>query len=468
MAIANDVLPARYRDPRSVGHGGMGDVYCAVDAELGRPVAVKVLSEAYSSSGGVRERFTREALAAARLSGEPNIVTVYDVGEWRGRPFIVMEYVPGGSLEDLLGREGVQPPGRALRWLEEAASALDRAHQRGVVHRDVKPANLLLDERGHVHVADFGVASAAGLESLTETGTVLGTAGYLAPEQAQGGETSPATDQYGLAVVAFQLLTGSRPFQRDSAAAEAAAQAFEPVPSASARNRRLPKEVDAVFRRALAKRPQERFRSCMEFVAELGGAFSAGQRATRVMRPAPRRRRRSLLPMMMMAMLFALVAGGIAAALVTSRTHSPPQAERITITEPGSTVRETVTAQPPPSTPPPTTSSAPTAPATPQTTSAAGTPTSTSASSLAQQGYQRLQAGDAAGALPLLQQAAQALQGTNSLAEAYNDYNLAVAIAQTQGCSPQVLQLLDASETIQGHRGPINKLRNACRNHSTG
>src|SRR5690348_12242997 len=115
MAVANGVLPARYRDPRRVGHGGMGDVYCAVDAELGRPVAVKVLSEARSSSGGVRERFTREALAAARLSGEPNIVTVYDVGEWGGRPFIVMEYVPGGSLEDLLRREGAQPPARALR-----------------------------------------------------------------------------------------------------------------------------------------------------------------------------------------------------------------------------------------------------------------------------------------------------------------------------------------------------------------
>jgi eukaryotic-like serine/threonine-protein kinase len=462
MAVANGVLPARYRDPRRVGHGGMGDVYCAVDAELGRPVAVKVLSEARSLSGGVRERFTREALAAARLSGEPNIVTVYDVGEWGGRPFIVMEYVPGGSLEDLLGQEGAQPPARALRWLEEAASALDRAHRRGVVHRDVKPANLLLDDRGHVHVADFGIASAAGLESLTETGTVLGTAGYLAPEQAQGGQTSPATDQYGLAVVAFELLTGSRPFQRESAAAEAAAQAFEPVPSAWARNRRLPKEVDAAFRRALAKRPQERFRSCMEFAAELGRAFSAGQRATRVMRPSPRRRRRPFLPMVSVGMLVALVAGGITAALFTGRTHGPRQAERITVTEPGSTVRETVTAQPPPSTTLQTTSSAP------ATTSSAGTPASTSAGSLAQQGYQRLQAGDAAGALPLLQQAARALQGTNSLAEAYNDYNLAVAMTQTGGCSPQVLQLLDASETIQGHRGAINQLRNACRHHTTG
>jgi len=430
----------------------MGDVYCALDTVLGRPVAVKLLSEVYASHAGVRERFTREALAAARLSGEPNIVTVYDVGEWRGRPFIVMEYVPNGSLEDVLRREGVQQPAQALRWLEEAATALDRAHQRGVVHRDVKPGNLLLDGRGRVRVADFGVASAAGLESLTETGTVLGTAGYLAPEQAQGGQTSPATDQYALAVVAFELLTGSRPFKRESAAAEAAAQALEPVPSASAQNRRLPQEVDHAFRRALAKRPTERFQSCIEFVAELRRGFSAGQRATRVIEPPPRRSPRRPVPLVLTGALVALITGGIAAVLVTGHTPSPQQAERVTVTAPGSTVHETVTAQPPPSTAPPTTSSA---------LSAA----TTSVSSPALQGYQRLQAGDAVGAIPLLQQAARELQGTNSLAEAYNDYNLAVAIAQTQGCSPQVLQLLDASQTIQGHRSEINRLRNECRKH---
>lgn len=448
MAIASGVLPGRYRDPQVVGRGGMGEVYCALDTVLGRPVAVKLLSERYAANADVRERFGREALAAARLSGEPSIVTVYDVGEWRGRPFIVMEYVPNGSLEDVLRREGAQPPALVLRWLEEASTALDRAHRRGVVHRDVKPANLLLDDRGHVQVADFGVASAAGLESLTETGTVLGTAGYLAPEQAQGGRTSAATDEYGLAVVAFELLTGSRPFQRESPAAEAAAHALEAVPSASARNPRLPTAVDGVFRRALAKQPQERFSSCMELVATLHGAFSAGQRVTRVMRPPPRRRR-SPLPLLLMVALPALVAGGIAAAVVTGRrsTHPPRQAERITVTEPGATVHETVTAQSPPSTAPPSTSST---------------------SSPAQQGYEDLQAGDAAGALPLLQQAARELQGANSLAEAYNDYNLAVALVQTQGCSSQVLQLLDASETIQGHRAEIDRLRHACRKHVTG
>jgi hypothetical protein len=262
-----------------------------------------------------------------------------------------------------------------------------------------------------------------------------------------------------LAVVAFELLAGARPFQRESPTAEAAAQALEPVPSASARNRRLPPEVDGVFRRALAKRPEERFGSCTEFVAKLQGAFSAGQQATRVMRP-PTRRQRSRLPFLLTFALLALVAGGIAAAVVTGRRGAHHSQQPITVTEPGTTVRETVTAQPPPSTAsPPTTSTA---------TSFGSPAATTSSSSPAQRGYERLQSGDAAGALPLLQQAAQELQGANSLGEAYNDYNLAVAIAQTRGCSPQVLQLLDASEAIQGHRGEINRLRNACRKRLTG
>ena len=171
----------------------------------------------------MRERFTREALAVARLSGNPNIVTIYDVGEHGERPFIVMEYLAGGSLEQKIRAEGAQSPRQALEWLEQAANALDAAHREGIVHRDVKPANLLLDRYGHVHVADFGIASAAGLGSLTQTGTVLGTASYLSPEQAQGERTTAASDLYSLGIVAFELLTGRRPFEGDSVAAEAAA-----------------------------------------------------------------------------------------------------------------------------------------------------------------------------------------------------------------------------------------------------
>ena len=223
MAVTTNILPPRYREPERIGYGGMGDIYRATDSLLGREVAIKVLAERYAEDEPVRERFTREALAAARLSGEPNIVTIFDVGEHDSRPYIVMEYLRGGSLDDVLRQEGVQAPQRVFAWLEQAGRALDAAHARGVVHRDVKPANLLLDGQGNLHVADFGIASAAGMDSLTMTGTVLGTAGYLSPEQAQGGRATPASDRYALGVVAFELLTGSRPFEADSPTAEAAA-----------------------------------------------------------------------------------------------------------------------------------------------------------------------------------------------------------------------------------------------------
>src|ERR671935_687213 len=203
MAVETTILPPRYRSPKLVARGGMGEIYRATDDTLGRAVAVKLLSERYARDQPVRQRFTREALAAARLSGEAHIVTIFDVGEWNDRPFIVMEYLGGGSLDDRLQAQGAVDPGEALGWLEQAAAALDAAHANGVVHRDVKPGNLLLDRTGDVHVADFGIASAAGLDALTLTGTVLGTAGYLAPEQAQGERATPASDRYALAVVAY-------------------------------------------------------------------------------------------------------------------------------------------------------------------------------------------------------------------------------------------------------------------------
>ncbi len=192
-------LPPRYRSPEQIGRGGMGDIYRATDSVLGRVVAIKILADRYVQDESIRERFTREALSAARLSGEPNIVTIFDVGEHDDRPYIVMEHLGGGSLDDVLRGVGAQSPERVIAWLDEAGRALDAAHRAGVVHRDVKPANLMLDGEGHVHVADFGIASAAGMDSMTMTGTVLGTAGYLSPEQAQGGRAGPASDRYALA-----------------------------------------------------------------------------------------------------------------------------------------------------------------------------------------------------------------------------------------------------------------------------
>jgi serine/threonine-protein kinase len=296
-ASTRRLLPDRYRSPRLIGHGGMGEIYRATDTALGRTVAVKLLATHQAEDEEVRARFLREALAAARLSGRPHIVTIYDVDEWDGRPFIVMEHLAGGSLAERLAR-GLPPPAQTLEWLEETAAALDAAHEYGVVHRDVKPGNLMLDRAGHVHVADFGIASAAGLDSHTQTGTVLGTAGYLSPEQAAGGRATPASDRYALAVVAHELLTGARP--------GAAAEPLEPP-------------VQRVFDRALARDPEVRFGSGAELVAALRDALAGLEPPTAVIR-------RSKRPVLVVGL--ALGAAGALAALLSATigtgNSSPP------------------------------------------------------------------------------------------------------------------------------------------------
>jgi len=456
MAVRTDLLPPRYRDPLRVGHGGMGEIFCAVDESLGRSVAIKVLSERFAEDHAVRQRFMREALAAARLSGEPNTVTIFDVGEWNERPFIVMEHLPGGTLDDRIAREGPQPVDRVLRWLEQAAAALDHAHARGVVHRDVKPGNLLLDRDGNVHVADFGIASAAGMDSLTATGTILGTAGYLSPEQAQGQRATSASDLYGLAVVAFELLTGERPFKRESMTAEAAAHANEPVPSASARRRGLPHEVDLVFQKALAKRPEHRYPSARAFVEALEDALRASATDETVAMPVPvppapisaRPARR--WPFVLALLLLGALAGGILAFALTrggsDHTAAPPDVRTIvkTIQGQATTVTQQVTttaASPPPPPSPP-----------PSPPPAAG---SQSGAALNDAGYNRMKVGDYEGALPLLQQAVQKLQGTGRIEEAYADYNLASTRLHLNQCDG-VKDLLKSSERIQGHRSEID------------
>ncbi len=332
----------------------MGEVYRAEDADLARVVAVKLLSGRFADNDAIRGRFTREALAVARLSHAPSTVTIFDVGEHGGRPYIVMEYLPGGSLADRLEREGAQPVGRSLDWLAQAAAALDAAHAHGIVHRDVKPANLLLDGDERIKVADFGVASAADLGSFTEAGTVVGTAGYLAPEQARGERATPASDLYALAVVAFELLTGRRPFERESSTAEAIAHVSAPIPPASASNPVLPPELDDVLARGLAKEPQHRFSSAAELVAALRGALdrAAGTTQVEAVPVAPRRRR---FPLLLLLLTGALVAGILAAALlardngktaVTTAPETVKETVKETVTLPGTTVVQTVTTAP--------------------------------------------------------------------------------------------------------------------------
>jgi serine/threonine-protein kinase len=458
MVVKTGLLPDRYTGPQPIGQGGMGEIYRATDTALGRVVAVKVLAEQYSLDEAVRKRFTREALAAARLSGNPNIVTIFDVGEHRDRPFIVMEYLAGGSLEQRLRADGAEPPAQALEWLDQTAAALDAAHREGVVHRDVKPANLLLDRRDNVHVADFGIASAAGLASLTQTGTVLGTASYLSPEQATGEQTTPASDRYSLGIVAFELLTGRRPFEGDSAAAEALAHVTGAVPSVGEVNPDVPRELDPVFAKALAKDPGERYGSCAEFVAALRHALREAADATHVWAmpqtaPQPpvhsaaiyatgRSRPRRLLPLLGVLALLA-IGGGIAGAMLGgghNRNAAAPASVK-TVTQQGRTVQRTVTV----STPAPPTSA-------PATTAAAQ-----SGEALNAQAYELMQRGDFAGARALLQQAVQALQGqTGNVVTGYANYNLGVTLIRLGLCA-DALPYLEAARQLEPDRHEVDK-----------
>jgi eukaryotic-like serine/threonine-protein kinase len=266
-------LPTRYRVVRHIANGGMASVWLAEDELLGRLVAVKVLSVGYAQEERANRRFLREARAGARLSECRHVVTVYDIGEHDGRPFMVMEHFPGGTVADRLrsGREVSRA--LALRWLREAAEALDCAHGHDVVHRDVKPANLLIDERGRLAVGDFGIATVATEASLTQTGQVLGTAAYISPEQARGHPATDASDRYALAVVAFELLTGRRPFRADHPAAQARAHVEESVPSASAAGTGLPSRVDRVLATGMAKDPAERPATAAHFMDALEDAL---------------------------------------------------------------------------------------------------------------------------------------------------------------------------------------------------
>jgi eukaryotic-like serine/threonine-protein kinase len=447
-APIDTTLPPRYRDARLVARGGMGEVYSATDTELGRVVAVKVLSARYLADESLRQRFRREALAAARLSGNPSIVTVFDVAEHEGRPMIVMELLPGGSLEQRIAGKAPLPPEEVLSWLDQAATALDAAHAAGIVHRDVKPGNLLFDERGHVKVADFGIASATGLDSFTHTGTILGTAGYLSPEQARGERASAASDRYSLAVVAWELLAGARPYAADSTTAEAAAHIHASVPSISTANPRLPRELDAVFARALAKDPAERPATAEGFVEELRDALTRRETwdepPTRVVAPS-RPQRRRFVPVL--AVLLLLAAAGAVAALLTTRGGDTTASVTVvhTVTRSGTTVERTVTTQQQQQQP---TSTA-------ETGGASG-------AALNDAGYAKMRGGDYAGALPLLEQAVAKLQGTGQTTEAYADYNLAYTRRALGSCT-DVLGLLDRSQQIQGHRKEIDRLRHEAR-----
>jgi hypothetical protein len=295
--LVGETIGGRYVIEELVASGGMSSVYRARDTVLERSVALKVLHEHLSSDPEYVERFSREARAIARLN-HPNIVTVIDRGEFEDRQFIVFEHVTGETLKALVEREGSLPVHEALGLTHQVARGLAYAHEHGVVHRDVKPQNVLLDESGAAKVTDFGIARSLDPgDELTETGTLLGTSDYIAPEQASGQPVDERSDQYSLGVLLYELLTGEVPYTGDGFMAVAMRHVRDPVPSVRERRPDVSPRVDAIVGRAMAKRPQDRFPSMEAFTAALeaaladkGAARSAGEEATGVpARPAPAR-----------------------------------------------------------------------------------------------------------------------------------------------------------------------------------
>ena len=266
MELEGRILGGRYQLGPLLGVGGMARVYLATDRVLERQVAVKVLSPPYAQDPSFTERFQREARAAASLS-HPNIVAVFDSGSDAGLHYLVMEYMPGASMAQLLADQGRLAPRRAIELAIQVCAALTAAHVQGLVHRDVKPANVLVGEDGRVKVADFGIAKATAATTLTGTGVVLGTAAYLSPEQAQGGPVDARSDLYSLGCVLYELLCGSPPFGSGvdgPQVAVATRHLSQPPEPPSARNPQVDPSLDMVVLTALAKQPDQRYQSALE------------------------------------------------------------------------------------------------------------------------------------------------------------------------------------------------------------
>jgi serine/threonine-protein kinase len=448
-------LPARYRVVRHIADGGMAAVWAAEDELLGRLVAVKVLSPAFAADERAVRRFQREARTGARLSDHRHVVTVYDIGEHDGRAFMVMEYLSGGTVADRLKSGRPIPRSQAVHWLRETADALDAAQALGIVHRDVKPANLLLDEHGRLAVGDFGIAKVASEASVTMTGQVLGTAAYISPEQALGRPATPASDRYALAVVAYELLTGERPFQAQHAAAQARAHVDGAVPAAS-QVAALPAAVDRVLQAGLAKDPADRPATAGALVDGLERALDRDPEpvadpteTTRQVRPvaiaaapaaasAPGRRREprprraapgpaparthehGRLPALVVLGLIALVVGAVVAIAAGGGGGHPARS--------GSSAAASAGTH---SIPAKTQSTAQTHSTAAKTQSAPASATGADPSALNSQGFALINQGNPTAAVPLLQQAVQRFrdQGrTGEIDYAYALFNLGNAL----------------------------------------
>jgi eukaryotic-like serine/threonine-protein kinase len=263
------VLGDRYTLVEPLGDGGMAEVYLARDNFLGRKVALKVLRERYADDEEFVERFRREAISAAALN-HPNVVQVYDRGRTEdGAFYMAMEYVPGGTLKERMKTEGGLTPREAAEIASQVADALAVAHDRGIVHRDVKPQNVLLAASGEAKVSDFGIARAASTDTLTQTDAVLGTLAYMSPEQVRGERVGPASDLYSLGVVLYEMLTGDLPYRGDDPIATAMKHLDEEPPHPRETNPAVPEELDALVVRLLAKAPGDRYASAASLSEDL-------------------------------------------------------------------------------------------------------------------------------------------------------------------------------------------------------
>jgi beta-lactam-binding protein with PASTA domain len=261
------IFAGRYRLERKLGGGGMADVWLAEDQELGRKVAIKMLHDRYANDTQFVERFRREATHAAGLS-HPNVVSIFDRGEAGGSYFIVMEYVEGRTLKELIVTRGPCPVPVAISYVRQVLAALRYAHRNGIVHRDIKPHNVLVDHEGRVKVADFGIAR-AGSSQMTEAGSIIGTAQYLSPEQARGAPVDESSDLYSTGILLFELLTGKVPFTGETPVEIAMKHLSQVPPAPSSIRSEIPHDLDLVVLRALAKEPADRYRSAKEMDRDL-------------------------------------------------------------------------------------------------------------------------------------------------------------------------------------------------------
>ena len=265
--LINTLFDGRYRIMRKLGSGGMADVYLAEDEELGRRVAIKILNDRHANDDSFVERFRREAKNAAGLS-HPNIVSIYDRGEAEGTYYIAMEYLDGRSLKELVVARGPLPIPDAIAATRQVLVALRFAHRKGVVHRDIKPHNVMADADGRLKVTDFGIAR-AGVSQMTEAGSIIGTAQYLSPEQARGAAVDQRSDLYAVGVVLYEMLTGQVPFTGDSPVEIAMKHLSDTPRPPSLLRPDIPPDLDMVVLRALAKHPEDRFQTAEEMDAEL-------------------------------------------------------------------------------------------------------------------------------------------------------------------------------------------------------